>query len=59
MQATDLTAKRKQAERRKRKDAVLDAWNRIFPGEKQAQQAGRPQMLDTDAEIRRKAKSRL
>ena len=59
MKVTDLTARRKQAERDKYAVLVLDALDRQNPGEKQAQRVGKPSTLDTNADVRRKAKSAL
>lgn len=59
MKVTDLTARRKQAERSKYAALVLDAWDRQNPSEKKAQRVGKPSTLDTDAETRRKAKVAL
>lgn len=59
MTITNLTEKREQRQRTEYRVAVLDAWDRIHPDEREAKQIGRPQRLDTDPEVRRKAKQRL
>ena len=60
MKVTDLAARRKQNERRKYADLVMEAWDRQAPPhEKRAKQIGKPSTLDTDPEVRRKAKAAL
>lgn len=59
MKVADFTAKKKQADRQAYKGLVLDAWDRLFPKEREAQRIGKPSRLDTDADVRRKAKERL
>lgn len=59
MKVADLTARRKQAERSKYAALVMNAWDRQNPNEKKAQRVGKPSTLDTDADVRRKAKSAL
>lgn len=56
---TDLAARRKAAERAQYADQVLAAWDAQTPTEQQARRAGTPSLLDTNAEVRRKAKSQL
>ncbi|MCG3782744.1 hypothetical protein [Delftia acidovorans] len=59
MKVTKLQDKRKQAQRANYKAAVLDAFDALFPKERQQQAIGKPQRLDTDPEVRRKAKQQL
>lgn len=59
MKVTDLTARRKAADRANYAALVMDAWDRQNPNEKQAKRVGKPSTLDTDADVRRKAKSAL
>ena len=59
MKVANLQDKRKQAQRANYKVAVLDAFDALFPKERQQQAIGRPQRLDTDPEVRRKAKQQL
>lgn len=59
MGVTSLKAKQGQKDRQRHKAAVLDAWDRLFPKEREAQQVGKQSRLDTDAEVRRKAKEAL
>ena len=59
MKVTDLTARRKTADRANYAALVMDAWDRQNPSEKQAKRVGKPSTLDTDPEVRRKAKSAL
>lgn len=54
-----LKAKQGQKDRQRHKAAVLDAWDRLFPKEREARQVGKLSRLDTDAEVRRKAKEAL
>lgn len=56
---TDLTARRKAVERSKYAAQVMDAWDRLYPQDKQAKRAGKPSTLDTNPDVRRKAKSQL
>ncbi len=56
---TDLAARRKAAERAQYAALVMDAWDRQNPTEKQAKRVGKPSTLDTDPDVRRKAKSQL
>ena len=58
MKVTKLSDKRKQTQRANYKAAVLDAFDALFPKERQ-QAIGKPQRLDTDPEVRRKAKQQL
>ena len=50
---------RKQAERSKYKGMVLAAFDALTPKSEQRKQVGKPQRLDTDADVRRKAKQQL
>ncbi|MDH0423513.1 hypothetical protein [Delftia tsuruhatensis] len=59
MKVNKLNDKRKQAQRASYKAAVLDAFDALFPKERQQQAIGKPQRLDTDPEVRRKAKQQL
>lgn len=59
MSIVNFQKKRKQAERTKYKDMVLAAFDSLMPKAQQEQQAGKPQRLDTDPEVRRKAKQQL
>lgn len=59
MKVADLSARRKQRERREYAGLVLDAWGRQNPEEKRAKRIGKPSTLDTDPEVRRKAKAAL
>lgn len=59
MKVTDLTARRKAEERAKYTAQVMDAWDRLHPEDKQAKRVGKPSTLDTNPEVRRKAKSAL
>lgn len=60
MKVASLQAKRKQVERENYKSLVLKAWDELMPAEERQQQAiGKPQRLDTDPEVRRKAKQQL
>lgn len=59
MKVTNLNEKRKQAQRANYKSAVLDAFDAMFPKDRQQQAIGKPQRLDTDPEVRRKAKQQL
>lgn len=59
MKVVNLAAKKKQADRKAYKGMVMDAWDRLFPKEREAQRIGKPSRLDTDAEVRRKAKEQL
>jgi hypothetical protein len=52
-------AKQGQKDRQRHKAAVLDAWDRLFPKAREARQVGKQSRLDTDAEVRRKAKEAL
>lgn len=56
---TNLAARRTAAARAKQAAQVLDAWDRQNPNERQAKRVGKPSTLDTDPEVRRKAKSQL
>lgn len=56
---TNLAARRTAAARAKHAAQVLDAWDRQNPNERQAKRVGKPSTLDTDPEVRRKAKSQL
>lgn len=55
----DLAARRKAAERAKYAALVMDAWDRQNPDEKQAKRVGKPSTLDTNPDVRRKARSQL
>lgn len=57
MKPANLSDKRKQAQRVNYKAAVLNAWDAMFP--KERIEVGKPQRLDTDPEVRRKAKQAL
>ncbi len=60
MKVSDLAARRKQSNRRNYADLVMQAWDRLAsPREQQAQRIGKPSTLDTDPEVRRKAKAAL
>lgn len=59
MKVTELNEKRKQAQRANYKNAVLNAFDALFPKERQRKAIGKPQRLDTDPEVRLKAKLRL
>lgn len=59
MKVNKLNDKRKQAQRDNYKAAVLDAFDALFPKERRQQAIGKPQRLDTDPEVRRKAKQQL
>ena len=59
MSITSLNEKRKQATRTKYKNMVLAAFDALTPKSEQRQQIGKPQRLDTDADVRRKAKQQL
>ncbi len=59
MRVTDFLEKKKAADREAAKKLVMDAWDRLFPGDREAQRIGRPDRLDTNPEVRRKAKQRL
>ncbi|WP_315125238.1 hypothetical protein [Comamonas antarctica] len=59
MKVAKLNDRRKQVQRANYKSAVLDAFDSLFPKERERQAVGKPQRLDTDAEIRRKAKQQL
>ncbi|MBF5007622.1 hypothetical protein [Diaphorobacter caeni] len=59
MSITSLNEKRKQATRTKYKNMVLAAFDSLTPKSEQRQQIGKPQRLDTDADVRRKAKQQL
>lgn len=59
MKVTDLTARRKATESAKYAAQVLDSWDRLYPEDKQAKRAGKPSTLDTNAEVRRRAKAAL
>lgn len=50
---------RKQVERSKYKDMVLAAFDALTPKSERRKQVGKPQRLDTDADVRRKAKQQL
>jgi hypothetical protein len=59
MKIVKLHEVRKQAERTKYKDMALAAFDALSPKQEQRKQAGKPQRLDTDEEVRRKAKQQL
>lgn len=59
MKVVDFATKRKKASRKSYKDRVLDAFDRFFPQESEAQRIGKKSRLDTDPDIRRKAKEAL
>lgn len=59
MKVAKLSDKRKQVQRANYKAAVLDAFDALLPAERKQQEVGKPQRLDTDAEVRRKAKQQL
>ena len=59
MKVVKLNEVRKQAERTKYKDMVLAAFDALTPKQEMQRAAGKPQRLDTDEEVRRKAKQQL
>lgn len=59
MSIVNIKEVRKQAERTQYKDIVLAAFDAITPKSEQRKQVGNPQRLDTDADVRRKAKQQL
>lgn len=59
VKVADLTARRKLGERAKYAAAVLAAWDKQSPAEKQAKRVGKPSTLDTNEDVRRRAKSLL
>ncbi|MEN5181739.1 hypothetical protein ABE501_18410 [Comamonas testosteroni] len=59
MNVVDFTSRKKQAEHTKYKDMVLAAFDALSPKQEQRKQAGKPQRLDTDEEVRRNAKQKL
>ena len=59
MNIVNLREVRKQTERTKYKDMVLAAFDALTPKSEQRKQVGKPQRLDTDADVRRKAKQQL
>ena len=59
MKVVKLNEVRKQAERTKYKDMVLAAFDALTPKQEMQKAAGKPQRLDTDEEVRRKAKQQL
>lgn len=59
MSVANLREKRKQVERIKYKDMVLSVFDSLTPKSEQRKQVGKPQRLDTDPEVRRKAKQQL
>ena len=59
MSVANLREKRKQVERTKYKDMVLSVFDFLTPKSEQSKQVGKPQRLDTDADVRRKAKQQL
>ena len=59
MSIVNIKEVRKQAERIQYKDIVLAAFDAITPKSEQRKQVGNPQRLDTDADVRRKAKQQL
>lgn len=59
MKVTELNEKRKKSQSANYKAAVLNAFDALFPKERQQQSMGKPQRLDTDPEVRRKAKQLL
>lgn len=59
MSIVKLNEVRKQAERTKYKDLCLAAWDAISPKQEKQKAVGKPQRLDTDEEVRRKAKQQL
>ena len=60
MKVANLQDKRKQVERENYKALVLKAWDEQTPPEEQRlQRLGKPQRLDTDPDVRRKAKQQL
>lgn len=56
---TNLAARRKAAGRAKYASMVMTAWDRQNPDVRQAKRVGKPSTLDTDPDVRRKAKSQL
>ncbi|WON88694.1 hypothetical protein [Delftia sp. UGAL515B_04] len=60
MKVANLQDKRKQVEREHYKVLVLKAWDEQMPTEeRRLYRLGKPQRLDTDPEVRRKAKQQL
>lgn len=59
MKVANLSDRRKAAERANYAATVMDAWDRLHPKDKQAKRIGKPSNLDTNPEVRRKAKSAL
>ena len=59
MSVANLREKRKQVDRTKYKDMVLSVFDSLTPKSEQRKQVGKPQRLDTDADVRRKAKQQL
>lgn len=59
MKVVNFSAKKKQADRNAYKGMAMDAWDRLFPNEREAKRIGKPERLDTDPEVRRKAKQQL
>jgi len=59
MKVAQLDDKRKHARRNRYKAEVLDAFDALFPKERQQHAIGKLQRLDTDPEVRRKAKQQL
>lgn len=59
MKPIDFTARKKAADRTAYKSLVLDAWDRMFPKEREAQRIGKESRIDIDPDIRRKAKQQL
>lgn len=59
MKTIDFTARKKAADRAAHKALVLNAWDRLFPKDRAAQQVGKQSRLDVNPEVRRKAKEAL
>lgn len=59
MKVAKLNDKRKQVQRTNYKAAVLNAFDALLPAGRKQQEAGKPQRLDTNAEVRRKARQQL
>lgn len=56
---TNLSAVKKAKDKRSYISKVLDCFDALTPEKERWQQVGKPQRLDTDPEVRRKAKERL
>jgi len=56
---TSLSTVKKAKDKRSYISKVLDCFDALTPESERRQQVGKPQRLDTDPEVRRKAKSAL